>query len=105
MLIKNVPSRYLLVLVCIRRNTMSKATKRTSKRSASALIFESQNYVLLAISALLITVGFVAMYLDGQFLGFVSLTVSPIVIMTGYAGVIYAILKRPRTEEPVEKEA
>lgn len=63
------------------------------------LILERQNYVLLAVSLFLIVVGFVAMYVDGQFLGFVSLTVSPILIMSGYALLIYAILRRPDDEQ------
>jgi hypothetical protein len=74
---------------------MSKASKRNSGPGRSALIFESKNYLLLVLSVLLIVVGFVAMYLDGQFLGFVSLTLSPIIIMAGYAGLIVAILWRP----------
>ncbi|PQJ36251.1 hypothetical protein BSZ35_02710 [Salinibacter sp. 10B] len=68
------------------------------------MIFRKQNYVLLAVSVLLIAVGFVAMYLDGQFLGFVSLTVSPIIILSGYALLVYAILRRPdESPQPVEE--
>jgi uncharacterized Tic20 family protein len=74
---------------------MPKSSKRKSGTGRSALIFRKQNYVLLAVSMLLIVVGFVAMYLDGQFLGFVSLTVSPIIILAGYALLVYAILRRP----------
>lgn len=69
------------------------------------LILERQNYILLAVSVLLIVVGFVAMYLDGQFLGFVSLTVSPILIVSGYALLIYAILRRPSDGDPSAVEA
>lgn len=83
----------------IRLLRMPKASKRNSGPSRSALIFESQNYLLLGLSVLLIVVGFVTMYLDGQFLGFVSLTVSPIIIMAGYAGLIVAILWRPDNSE------
>jgi NADH:ubiquinone oxidoreductase subunit K len=72
--------------------------------SRSALIFESQNYLLMAASVALIVIGFVAMYLDGQFLGFVSLTVSPILIVAGYALLIYAILWRSDDEEAVSDE-
>lgn len=79
---------------------MPKASKRNSGPGRSALIFESQNYLLLGVSVLLIVVGFVAMYLDGQFLGFVSLTLSPIIILAGYAGLIVAILWRPDDTDP-----
>lgn len=60
---------------------------------------------MLLVSVLLIVVGFLAMWMEGAFLGFISLNVSPIVIVTGYAGVIYAILWRPSDEEEAGKEA
>lgn len=80
---------------------MPKSSKR--KRS-SPLVFEKRNYLLLLVSVLLIVVGFGAMWMEGEFLGFVSLNVSPVVIVAGYAGVLYAILWRPNDEE-AEKEA
>lgn len=76
---------------------MPKSSQRTG--SQTALIFDGTNYLLLFLSLLLIVVGFVAMYLDGKFLGFVSLSVSPIVIVSGYALLIYAILRRPSEQE------
>jgi NADH:ubiquinone oxidoreductase subunit K len=78
-----------------------------SKKQAnrSALVFSSKNYLFMAVSVALIVIGFVAMYLDGQFLGFVSLTVSPILIVAGYALLIYAILRRSDDEETVADEA
>jgi hypothetical protein len=83
---------------------MPKASKRRSKSQQSALIFESTNYLWLAGSALLIAVGFVAMYLEGEFLGVVSLNVSPILILAGYAGLIYGILWRPDDAPTAEEE-
>ena len=74
---------------------MPKASKRRSGSSTSALIFESTNYLWLAGSAFLIAAGFIAMYLEGEFLGAISLTVSPLLILAGYAGLIYGILWRP----------
>lgn len=84
---------------------MAKSSKRSSNTSRSTLIFEQQNYLLLVLSVALIVAGFVAMYLDGQFLGFVSLTVSPIVIMSGYALLIYAILRRSDVDAESAEEA
>lgn len=71
---------------------MPKSPKR--KRS-SVLVFEKHNYVLLLVGLLCIVAGFTAMYLDGQFEGFVSLTVAPILILAGYGIVGYGILWRP----------
>lgn len=82
---------------------MPKSSKRNRSSSRSALVFDTSNYLLLFLSVLLIVVGFAAMYLDGQFLGFVSLSVSPVIIVAGYALLIYAILRRSG-EDPVSEE-
>jgi len=79
--------------------------KSSRRKRPSALIFEKRNYMLLLVSVLLIVVGFVAMYLEGTFLGFISLNVSPILIVGGYAGVIYAVLWRPDEEAETEEVA
>jgi hypothetical protein len=83
---------------------MPKASKGRSRSSRSALVFESTNYLWIAASALLIAVGFIAMYLDGQFLGTVALTVSPILIVAGYGALIYGILRRPTDAPAVDEE-
>lgn len=78
--------------------------KSSTQKSPSPLVFEKRNYLMLLVSVLLIVVGFLAMWMEGEFLGFISLNVSPVVIMVGYAGVLYAILWQPNDEE-AEKEA
>jgi len=83
---------------------MPKASKGRSRSSRSTLVFESTNYLWVAASALLIAVGFIAMYLDGQFLGTVALTVSPILIIGGYATLIYGILRRPEGAPAPDEE-
>jgi len=83
---------------------MSKASKRRSQSSSSGLVFDSTNYLGLVVSTLLIAIGFVAMYLDGQFQGVVSLTISPLLILAGYGGLIYAILWRPDDESDRDEE-
>jgi NADH:ubiquinone oxidoreductase subunit K len=77
----------------------------SKKKNRSVLVFGSQNYLLMGASVALIVIGFVAMYLDGQFLGVVSLTVSPILIVAGYALLIYAILRRSDDTEAVANES
>jgi hypothetical protein len=84
---------------------MAKSSERKRKKAPSPLIFEKQNYLMLLASVLLIVVGFVAMWMEGEFLGFISLNVSPVVIVAGYAGVIYAILWRPDDEKEAEGAA
>ena len=68
--------------------------KSSKGQSRNSLVFEKRNYVLLLTGALLIVIGFAAMYIEGEFEGFISLYVSPILIVGGYAEVIYAILWR-----------
>ncbi len=77
--------------------------KSSNQTTSDVLVFEKQNYLMLLASVLLIVVGFVAMYLDGKFMGFTSLNVSPILIVAGYAGTMCAILWRP-DDETEEKE-
>lgn len=73
--------------------------KSSKRKGHHALVFEKRNYLMLLAGLFLIVAGFGAMYLDGQFLGFVSLSVSPIVILAGYGIVGYALLWWPAEEE------
>ncbi|WP_158705058.1 DUF3098 domain-containing protein [Salinibacter altiplanensis] len=69
---------------------------------SGTLVFGNWNYVLLLIGVALIVVGFAAMYLEGAYQGFVSLYVAPLLIMGGYAEIIYALLWAP--DEPSTAE-
>ncbi len=64
------------------------------------MFFTAFNYKLIGTAILLIIVGFTAMYLENEINGFISLFVSPIVIMAGYILVVFAIMKHDREEEP-----
>lgn len=76
----------------------------SKQKKPSPLIFEKQNYGMLLASVLLILVGFVAMWMEGAFQGFISLNISPVAIVAGYVGIVYAILWRP-SEDNAEQEA
>lgn len=83
---------------------MPNSSKRRGR--SGLLVFEQRNYLLLLIGVGLIVVGFTAMYLENQYQGFISLYISPILIVGGYAEIIYALLWSPSDEEPAEdKEA
>ena len=71
-----------------------------TKADLKPMFFSGFNYRLIGIAILLIVGGFTAMYLENEVKGFISLYVSPIVIMTGYIIVIFAIMKHDREEEP-----
>jgi len=70
------------------------AAKRR-KRSQKPMAFQALNYKILGAGVLLIVIGFTIMSLENEIYGFISLYVSPVVIMTGYVVVAVAILKRP----------
>ena len=72
------------------------SNKRRRQSSKKPMIFSSWNYKVLAIGLLLVVVGFSAMYIENEVEGFISLFISPIVIMAGYLTVIVAILKHDR---------
>ncbi|MDZ7773927.1 MAG: DUF3098 domain-containing protein [Balneolaceae bacterium] len=65
------------------------------------MLFGSWNYKVLAAGLLLIVVGFSAMYIENEVNGFISLFVSPVVIMAGYISIIVAIMKRKNGESDV----
>ncbi len=74
--------------------------KNTPKRDKEKpMFFSSFNYKLIGIAIALILSGFAAMYWENEVQGFISLYVSPLVIMAGYVLVIFAILKHDRPDE------
>ncbi len=70
------------------------SAKRRKNNETKPMLFSPLNYKLLGIGVLLIAIGFTAMRLENEVYGIVSLYISPIVILSGYVLVIYAILKR-----------
>lgn len=73
-------------------------------RRPTSLVFEKRNYALLAIGVALIAIGFALMRLENEFLGTISLYVAPLMIIAGYAEVIYAILWRSdESKEQIRK--
>jgi hypothetical protein len=70
--------------------------KHGRSSSKQPMIFDAWNYKVLALGLLLVIIGFSAMFIENEVEGFISLYISPIVIMSGYAAVIVAILKHDR---------
>lgn len=80
---------------------MAKGKQR--KVDEQPMFFSAFNYRLIGIAVLLIVSGFTAMYLENEVKGFISLYISPIVILAGFIVVIFAIMKHDR-DEPDEAE-
>ncbi|TNE70730.1 DUF3098 domain-containing protein [bacterium] len=63
------------------------------------MLYTKQNYLLMGIGVALIVVGFIIMYLENEIDGFLSLYVSPVIIMAGFAEIVYAIMKKSPSAE------
>lgn len=82
------------------------ASKNRSRNSRNkSMIFNPWNYKVLALGILMIIVGFSAMYIENEVDGFISLYVSPIVIMAGYVTVVVAILKKDDDSSTVNSQS
>lgn len=68
-----------------------------TRSGGPSMLFSSWNYKVLVIGLILVVAGFTAMYLENEVQGFISLYVSPIVIMAGYISVIFAIMKHDKS--------
>ncbi len=79
---------------------MPNSSKRRGR--SGTLVFETQNYVLLLVGVALIVAGFTAMYIENAYQGFISLYVSPVLIIGGYAEIIYALLWSPSEDDPAD---
>lgn len=73
---------------------MAGKTRRKKKKEKKPMLFSPLNYKIMGVGILLIVVGFTAMRLENEVYGFISLYISPIVILAGYGIVGYSILKR-----------
>lgn len=69
------------------------ASKTTD--TSKTMVFTKENYILLLIGIALIFVGFLMMYLENEIDGFISLYISPILIVGGFSEIVYAIMKKP----------
>ncbi len=78
----------------------NKISKPASPSTSISLPFSRQNYILLAAGVGIIILGFFLMSLDNfvdatKFS--ISLYIAPIVVMAGFAEIIYAIMYRPKS--------
>jgi len=77
--------------------------KYRSGNSGNSMIFSAWNYKILALGMILVLGGFLAMYMENEVSGVISLYISPIVIMAGYISVIFAILKHDDSSSTQEQ--
>lgn len=70
------------------------SAKKRKKDHQKPMLFTPLNYKLIGLGLLFLVIGFAAMRIENKIDGFISLYISPVVIIAGYATVLYAILKR-----------
>lgn len=87
--------------------TLERKKDRDKKKPSSArkreLVFQSmplqkENYVLIAIGFAVIALGYALIGFESEVDGFLSLNVSPPLIIGGFAWIIYAILYKPKPD-------
>lgn len=76
----------------------AKKSKR-NKKEIKPMLLTPLNYKLMGLGVLLVIIGFTAMRIENEVYGFVSLYISPVVILTGYIVVIYSILKKDHKKD------
>ena len=86
------------------RRDVSAFTKKTATAQNAQMPFDRQNYLLLAGCVGLITLGYALMRMDNDAYGFISLYISPVILLVGYLGVFYAIMKRPHLENETKSK-
>jgi hypothetical protein len=80
------------------------SAKRRKKKDTKPMLFSALNYKLMGLGVLLVIVGFTIMRLENEVYGFISLYISPVLLLAGYITVIYSILKRDhKLDEPSSK--
>ncbi len=80
------------------------SARRRTTTTEGTPVFSRRNYSLLGIALALVVIGYVIMRAENAVDGPISLYVSPILLLAGYLGVIYAILWRPKAA-PAESDA
>ena len=81
-------------------------SNKVKKEEPSGFVFEKQGYILVLVGIMLIILGFALMSGGGsedpnyfnadEIFSFRRITLAPIVVMTGFALEIYAIIRKPK---------
>ncbi|MEN9738387.1 MAG: hypothetical protein RLZZ318_420 [Bacteroidota bacterium] len=89
------------------KKPITKSTKTNEKKDVKPLmVFKKQNYMLLAISFIIVVIGFMVMGSgEGQpFDAPIKITVAPLIVLAGFALGVVSILYNPKSETPSQEE-
>src|SRR5690625_5151515 len=73
---------------------MAKSPTNRKSPSVIPMLSTPGNYKLMGMGVLLVIVGFTIMTIENEVYGFISLYISPVIILAGYGIACYAIVKR-----------
>lgn len=79
-----------------RRQAKVKASKASENNT---MFFTKKNYQILGLALFLLMTGFGGMYIEQEFTGWFSLYVSPILIVSGFITVAFAILYKDAVKQ------
>ncbi len=92
----------------VKTSPAAASTAQTPKVQKAFFAFSKENYIIMLIGLALILVGFLLMIggdskdpnvFSYDIFNFQRLTLAPILVLAGYVVEIYAIMKKPKTEE------
>lgn len=66
------------------------------RRQKISMPFEARNYALMVAGLVVVGIGYAIMAVEQEVDGFLSLYISPILLIAGYLEIIYAIVWRPK---------
>jgi len=80
-----------------------KQTQNSTPEDANKLVFDKINYQIMLAGVALIAIGFIIMMMEtGEYgIGFLGLTLGPIVVVLGFAVEFVAILYKPKKKDGV----
>jgi peptidoglycan/LPS O-acetylase OafA/YrhL len=89
------------------KKQITKPSKTIDMKVAKPLmVFKKQNYMLLAISFIIVVIGFIVMG-SGKGQAFdapIKITVAPLIVLAGFALGVFSILYNPKSETPSREE-
>ena len=84
-------------------------TKQVKQPASSSNLFDKENYILMVIGVIVLTIGFCLMvggksadptkFNDDDIYSTTRITIAPIVILTGFIIEIFAIMKQPKKSQ------
>ena len=70
--------------------------RRRGRSQQIVMPFDRRNYLLMVLGLVIVAIGYIIMGIESEMDGFWSLYVAPLLLITGYLEIVYAIVWRPK---------